>query len=168
MSDDYEYFKNKRSDRVYLSRSLSQKQYRMDESGAVQELIRPFRVVSKVIDCAESHEFFKDGKQVSLRITGGARQEVVAKFYEDTRGVFTGSSSTSSNSHRRRRLLDRVAKRVARVTIVTSAWGSPTLPAASRDARRRACESARLGTGESKRASTASVTAIRSHRRAKT
>ncbi len=89
MSDDYEFFKNKRTDRVYLSRSLSQKQYRRDEGGEVQEITRPFRVVSKVIDCAESHEFFKDGKQVSLRVTSGARQEIVAKFYEDTRGVFT-------------------------------------------------------------------------------
>ena len=89
MSDDYEYFRNKRPDRVYLSRSLSQKQYRKDETGQVQEFERPFRVVSKVVDSAESHQFFKDGKQISLRITDGARQEVVAKFYEDTRGVFT-------------------------------------------------------------------------------
>ncbi len=89
MSEEYEYFKNKRPDRVYLSRTLSQKQYRKAEDGQVHEFERPFRVVSKVIDCAESHQFFKDGKQVSLRITNGARQEIVAKFYEDTRGVFT-------------------------------------------------------------------------------
>lgn len=89
MSDDFDYFKNKRPDRVYLSRSLSQKQYRKDENGEVQEFERPFRVVSKVVDSAESHQFFKDGKQVSLRITDGARQEIVAKFYEDNRGVFT-------------------------------------------------------------------------------
>ncbi len=89
MSDDYEYFSNKRPDRVYLSRSLSQKQYRKNEAGEIEEFERPFRVVSKVIDCGESHQFFKDGKQVSLRITDGARQEVIAKFYEDTRGVFT-------------------------------------------------------------------------------
>jgi len=89
MSDDYEYFRSKRPDRVYLSRSLSQKQYRKDEAGQVQEFVRPFRIVSKVIDCAESHQFFKDGKQISLRITDGARQEIVAKFYEDTRDIFT-------------------------------------------------------------------------------
>lgn len=89
MSDDYEYFKNKRPDRVYLSRSLSQKQFRKDDNGEVQEFERPFRVASKVTDSAESHQFFKEGKQVSLRITGGARQEIVAKFYEDTRGIFT-------------------------------------------------------------------------------
>jgi hypothetical protein len=89
MSDDYEYFRNKRADRVYLSRSLSQKHYRKSESGELEQFERPFRIVSKVVDCAESHQFFKDGKQVSLRITDGERQEITAKFYEDTRGVFT-------------------------------------------------------------------------------
>lgn len=89
MVDDYEYFRNKRPDRLYLSRSLSEKQYRTDASGQIQHFERPFRVVSKVVDGAESHQFFKDGRQVSLRITEGARQEIVAKFYEDTRGVFT-------------------------------------------------------------------------------
>jgi Domain of unknown function (DUF4263) len=89
MSEDYEYFKNKRPDRVYLSRSLTEKQFRKVEGGDVQEFERPFRIVSKVIDCAESHQFFKDGKQISLRITDGGRQEIVAKFYEDTRGVST-------------------------------------------------------------------------------
>lgn len=89
MADDYEYFRNKRADRVYLSRSLSQKSYRKVADGEVEELERPFRIVSKVIDCAESHQFFRQGKQVSLRITEGQRQEIKAKFYEDTRGVST-------------------------------------------------------------------------------
>lgn len=89
MGDDYEYFRNKRADRVYLSRSLSDKQFRKAEDGSIEEFERPFRIVSKVIDCAESHQFFRDGKQVSLRITDGARQEIKAKFYEDTRGVST-------------------------------------------------------------------------------
>ena len=89
MTDDYDYFKNKRPDRVYLSRSLSEKQYREDDAGQAQEFERPFRIVSKVFDCAESHHFFKDGKQISLRITDGGRQEILAKFYEDTRDIFT-------------------------------------------------------------------------------
>ncbi len=87
--DDYEYFKNKRTDRVYLSKLMSQKLYRKSEEGEIEEFVRPFRLVSKVIDCTESHQFFKDGKQVSLRITGGQRQEITAKFYEDTRGIST-------------------------------------------------------------------------------
>ena len=89
MTDDYEYFKNKRADRIYLSRSLSTKQYRKNDVGEVEEFVRPFRIASKIIECGESHQFFKDGKQVSLRITSGQKQEIKAKFYEDTRGVFT-------------------------------------------------------------------------------
>lgn len=87
--DDYEYFKNKRTDRIYLSKLLSHKLYRKNDEGEVEEFVRPFRIVSKVIDCAESHQFFKDEKQVSLRITDGQRQEITAKFYEDTRGIST-------------------------------------------------------------------------------
>ena len=89
MADDYEYFKNKRDDRVYLSRSLESKVSIKNENGDIEELVRPFRIISKVIDCEESHKFIKDGKQVSLRITDGERQEITAKFYEDTRGIFT-------------------------------------------------------------------------------
>ncbi|TGP44892.1 DUF4263 domain-containing protein [bacterium M00.F.Ca.ET.228.01.1.1] len=89
MGDDYEYFRNKRTDRVYLSCFLSDKQFRRAEDGNLEEFERPFRIVSKVIDGAESHQFFRDGRQVSLRITDGARQEIKAKFYEDTRDVST-------------------------------------------------------------------------------
>jgi hypothetical protein len=89
MTDDYEYFRNKRPDRVYLSRSLGQKQFRRNSSGKAEQFERPFRIVSKVIDCGESHEFFRDGKQISLRITHGIRQQIVAKFYEDNRDIFS-------------------------------------------------------------------------------
>ena len=89
MTEDYEYFQNKRADRVYLTRSLSQKLYRKTADGEVEEFERPFRIVSKIVDCTESHQFFRDGKQVSLRITQGQRQAIKAKFYEDTRGVET-------------------------------------------------------------------------------
>jgi hypothetical protein len=87
--EDYEYFRNKRADRVYLSRALSQKAFRRAADGAQEEFVRPFRIVSKVIDGVESHEFFRDGKQISLRITDGQRQEIKAKFYEDNRDVAT-------------------------------------------------------------------------------
>lgn len=86
---DFEYFSNKRSDRVYLSKSLSAKLFLKDDIGEIKEFVRPFRIVSKVIDCQEDHKFIKDGKKVSLRITPGGRQEITAKFYEDTRGIST-------------------------------------------------------------------------------
>lgn len=89
MVEDYDYFLNKRSDRVYLSKSLEATSFRKSKDGEVEEFVRFFRMISKIIDCCETHNFVKDGKQVSLRITPGGRQEIVAKFYEDTRGVFT-------------------------------------------------------------------------------
>lgn len=89
MAEDYEYFQNKRADRVYLSKSLSEKQYRKGADDHVEEFERPFRLVSKIVECAESHKFVRDGKQVSLRITEGQRQEIKAKFYEDTRDIAT-------------------------------------------------------------------------------
>ena len=68
---------------------MSQKFFRKGDDGNVEELVRPFRIVSKVVDGRESHEFFRDGKQVSLRITDGERQEIKAKFYEDNREIAT-------------------------------------------------------------------------------
>lgn len=86
---DYDYFLNKRTDKVYLSRSLDAKFPIVGEDGKLKEIVRPFRIVSKIIEGHESHSFIKDGKEISLRITSGERQELKAKFYEDTRGIST-------------------------------------------------------------------------------
>lgn len=88
MTDDYEYFKNKRTDRVYLSKTLENRIPVNDDEGNITELVRPFRIVSKVLNTEETHKFIKDGKEVSLRITDGEKQEIKAKFYEDTREIF--------------------------------------------------------------------------------
>ncbi len=86
---DFEYFSNKRTDRIYLSKSIEAKIPYKDDNGEIKELIRPFRIVSKIIAGTENHKFIKTGKEVSLRITSGEKQEIKAKFYEDTRGIFT-------------------------------------------------------------------------------
>ncbi|GAB2612115.1 Shedu immune nuclease family protein [Belliella aquatica] len=86
---ELDYFLNKRTDRVYLSRSLDDKFLQTNEKGEVVELVRPFRIISKIIENTETHSFIKDGKEVSLRITPNGRQEIKAKFYEDTRGIST-------------------------------------------------------------------------------
>jgi len=87
--EDYEYFKNKRSDRIYLSKLIEHKSFQEGRNGEIQEIVRPLRIISKVIDCKEGHQFIKDGKEVSLRITPGGKQEIKAKFYEDTREITT-------------------------------------------------------------------------------
>jgi hypothetical protein len=89
MTDDYEYFMNKRTDRVYLSRSLVNRGFEPTGDGEVREIERPFRIISKIVEESEGHQFIKNGKEVSLRVTDGERQEIKAKFYEDSRSVFT-------------------------------------------------------------------------------
>lgn len=88
-SSEHEIFINKRTDRVYISKALEQKIFKPGEIEGVEEISRDFRIISKVFDNIEAHEFIKEGGQIKLRITDGQRHEIVAKFYEDTRGIFT-------------------------------------------------------------------------------
>ena len=88
-TSEYEIHINKRTDKIYLSKALEQKILQRDELSGIQEIKRPFRILSKVFDVKECHEFIKEGKELVLRITEGHRQEIVIKFYEDTRGIFT-------------------------------------------------------------------------------
>jgi len=87
--DNYKYFEKNSIDRIYLSKLIEQKTYKKGEDGELQELVRPLRIISKIVDCQEGHQFIKDGKEISLRITSGGKQEIKAKFYEDTRDVTT-------------------------------------------------------------------------------
>ena len=86
---EFDYFSNKRTDRVYLSRSIAQKSFQRDkQTDKIKEIERPIRILSKVIDSEEDHQFIKDGKELVLRITPGRRQEIVAKFFEGNRQIF--------------------------------------------------------------------------------
>lgn len=78
MTEEIEYYENKRSDKTYVSRSLSFR----DQSD------RRFRIASKVLDSPELHSFALEHGEHVIRLTAGGRQEIVAKFYEDNRDVF--------------------------------------------------------------------------------
>lgn len=78
MTDDYEYHRNKRPDKTYVSKSLS----------FGPQTDRRFRIASKVFDSPETHSFALEHGEHVIRITKGSRQEIVAKFYEDNRGLF--------------------------------------------------------------------------------
>ena len=79
MTTDYEYHENKKPDKTYISKSLS---FRSQGD-------RKIRIASKVFDSLETHSFVLENGEHVIRVTEGGRQEVVAKFYEDTRGIFT-------------------------------------------------------------------------------
>lgn len=79
MPDEYQYYKNKRPDKTYISKSLS----------FSAQAGRKIRIASKVLDSPETHSFMLEKAEHVIRVTDGGRQEIIAKFYEDTRGIFT-------------------------------------------------------------------------------
>ncbi len=81
--DPFEYYRNKKPEKTYVSRSVSSGPFVRGESG------RRIRIASKVIDGAESHQFVQELGSQRIRITEGGRSEIVAKFYEDDRQIFT-------------------------------------------------------------------------------
>jgi hypothetical protein len=79
MTEDYQYHQNKKPDKTYISKSLS----------FSAQAGRKIRIASKVLDSSEAHSFVLEKAEHVIRVTDGGRQEIVAKFYEDTRGIFT-------------------------------------------------------------------------------
>lgn len=86
--DPFDYHKNKKPRKTYVSRSIVSSE-RPGELGIQAEPGRRFRIASKVIDGTESHAFVQELGEHLIRVTDGGRQEVIAKFYEDDRGIFT-------------------------------------------------------------------------------
>jgi hypothetical protein len=84
---NYDYFINKRSDRVYLSRSIEQKTLVKDISGLIKFANKPIRIVSKVFDVDESHAFAKNVQEIRLHLSAGYRVEIKAIFYEDSKNI---------------------------------------------------------------------------------
>jgi len=79
---DYDFFSKRIPNRTYVSKRLKNK--RVDGSE------RSLRIISKVVDgkIDIQHEKLRLQNEVILRITDGCRQQIVAKLYEDTKGVF--------------------------------------------------------------------------------
>ena len=79
MTDEFEYHNNKKPEKTYISKSLTfsnQKERRL-------------RIASKVFNSEKAHEFVEEKGECVIRVTPGGKQEIVAKFYEDNRGIFT-------------------------------------------------------------------------------
>ena len=101
-ASDYEFFLKKKTDKIYMSKTLETTQLKPAEEGGVIKLSRRYRIVSRVFEC-EDHKFIKEGKELVLRIRPKARQEISAKFYEDTRDIYSLQiqrfNSSSGNPH---------------------------------------------------------------------
>lgn len=79
--DDYEYFKNKRCDRTYVTRAFRSNTIFEPEDQ------RELRIVSKILDIEERPQFAKLRGELVLRLTPSGRQEVKVVFYQDNRDV---------------------------------------------------------------------------------
>lgn len=76
MPKEHEYHANKRPDRTYIGCRF------FDAGGA-----DPLRIISKVVDSPDIHEFATiDGERIIV-LKSGRRQEILAVFYEDTRKI---------------------------------------------------------------------------------
>lgn len=74
------YFEGKKQGRTYVSKRIVNKY----DDGSEKHI----RIVSKVVDGQEEWSEAQLKGETVLRITPGGRQEIVAKVYEDSRGVF--------------------------------------------------------------------------------
>jgi hypothetical protein len=81
MTDEIEYFENKRPNKTYISKRIA-------PTATDGREMRPIRIASKVFDSTETHSFAQEHGRIVLRVTPGHREEVVARFYEDDRGLF--------------------------------------------------------------------------------
>lgn len=94
MTEEYEYHKNKKPGKTYISKSLSFK----------DQKDRKIRYASKVFAEHELNSFALENGEHVIRITPGGKQEIIAKFYEDTRGIATLTiqrfTTESGNPHK--------------------------------------------------------------------
>lgn len=94
MTEEYEYHKNKKPGKTYISKSLSFK----------DQKDRKIRYASKIFAEHELNSFALENGEHVIRITPGGKQEIIAKFYEDTRGIATLTiqrfTTESGNPHK--------------------------------------------------------------------
>lgn len=84
---EFDYFKGKNSDKLYVSKRIETKQTRFENSRIVEKIV-PIRYASKVIDSNNHFQYIKEKDEVRIRITPEGRQEITAKFLEDSKGIF--------------------------------------------------------------------------------
>lgn len=78
---------NKSVDKTYISKPFPQLSIKPDYNGGSTQEYNNIRILSKVIDSEEQYSHAKLKDEIVLRKTEKGRQEIIAKVYEDTRGI---------------------------------------------------------------------------------
>lgn len=80
MVSEEEIFENKKTDRIYYSPKFKNPDPNKDNWDV--------RYVDKAFVVDELHEFFKENDQLIIRTTPNQKQQLVAKLYENSRGIY--------------------------------------------------------------------------------
>lgn len=76
---ELDYHTNKKPHRTYVSKTFSRTDpVTLEKHGT--------RIVSKVMDCKDFYEMYRENNSIVLRLTPSERQEIIARVDEDTRG----------------------------------------------------------------------------------
>lgn len=87
---DFDIFSKRFPNKIIVSKSLAERPVFGTKEGETNiEPIRNIRIASKMIETKELHTFIKENNELKLRITPNNKQQITAKFYEDTRKIFT-------------------------------------------------------------------------------
>lgn len=78
MNDERDIHFNKQVNKTYVSGKI-----------VPSNTERSIRIASKVMDASGGHSYGLEGDELVLRATSAARYEIIAKFFEDDRGIFT-------------------------------------------------------------------------------
>lgn len=84
---EFEFFKGKVPNKTYVSKRIESQKSQFSTSEVTNDII-PIRYASKVIDSENTYEFVKIRDEIKLRETPEGRQEITAKFIEDSRDIF--------------------------------------------------------------------------------
>ncbi|MDD4821584.1 MAG: DUF4263 domain-containing protein [Bacteroidales bacterium] len=101
-AEEYKIFVNKQTDKIYLSKSIDDVTETVPGKESI-ETIRQIRYISNVGE-SDQQEHIKLNDEIVLRSTPKARQEIIAKFYEDSRNLVSLQiqkfSTDSGNPHK--------------------------------------------------------------------
>lgn len=87
-TEEYDIFVNKRTDKIYVSKSINVTQLIPNKNNGPIETIKQLRYVSKVGE-SEQQEHIKLKNEIVLRSTTKAKQELIARIYEDSRNILS-------------------------------------------------------------------------------
>lgn len=87
-NNEYDFYLGKKTEKTYISKRIISKSPKLVD-GKIELNIEHLRYASKVIDSENLISYVKEKGKIILRTTPEGRQEITAKFLEDSRRIYT-------------------------------------------------------------------------------